>query len=163
MDSPNLGNFRGEGSKTHGSSWQLKSFSMFTRIPGEMIQFDGCIFFRWVESKPPTRKPWFRLLDKKTLEPETNLETPKVRSWSHWWDESHSGEGTGGPTWKPGCGMPKPGNTVDGSEIRRSPVEGTVVEIPLFTGFFYIQKVVSRISSINSSGNIRIILLLRDL
>ena len=25
--------------------------------------------------------------------------------------------------------------TVDGSEIRRSPVEGTVVEIPLFTRF----------------------------
>ena len=25
--------------------------------------------------------------------------------------------------------------TVDGSEIQRSPVEGKVVEIPLFTGF----------------------------
>ena len=26
---------------------------MFTLIPGEMIQFDGCIFFSWVGEKPP--------------------------------------------------------------------------------------------------------------
>jgi len=25
---------------------------------GEMIQFDGCIFFRWVGEKPPTSR-WF--------------------------------------------------------------------------------------------------------
>ncbi len=25
---------------------------------GFMIQFDGCIFFRWVGEKPPTRNPW---------------------------------------------------------------------------------------------------------
>ena len=28
-------------------------FFMFTLIPGEMIQFDGCIFFSWVGEKPP--------------------------------------------------------------------------------------------------------------
>ena len=37
------------------------------------------------------------------------------------------------------CGKPSDllgTNTVDGSEIRDSPVEGKVVEIPLFKGFF---------------------------
>ena len=27
-------------------------------LPGEMIQFDGCIFFKWVGEKPPTRFPF---------------------------------------------------------------------------------------------------------
>ena len=34
----------------------LHLFGIFTPIPGDMfIQFDGCIFFRWVGEKPPTR------------------------------------------------------------------------------------------------------------
>jgi len=31
----------------------LKHLFMFTPIPGEMIQFDLRIFFRWVGEKPP--------------------------------------------------------------------------------------------------------------
>ena len=30
-------------------------FFIFTPIPGEMIQFDLRIFFKWVGEKPPTR------------------------------------------------------------------------------------------------------------
>ena len=30
--------------------WQLKYLFIFTPIPGEMLQFDGCIFFKWVGS-----------------------------------------------------------------------------------------------------------------
>ena len=30
--------------------WQLKYFLIFTPKLGEMIKFEGCIFFRWVES-----------------------------------------------------------------------------------------------------------------
>ena len=41
--------------------------------------------------------------------------------------------------------------TVDGSEIRRSPVEGTVVEIPLFTTGLIHLRWLFRISAINSS------------
>ncbi len=38
----------------------FKYFFIFTPNLGEIIQFDGCIFFRWVV-QPPTRR-WWRLL-----------------------------------------------------------------------------------------------------
>ena len=41
--------------------------------------------------------------------------------------------------------------TVDGSEIRRSPVEGTIVEIPLFIGFQHHPRWLFGISAINNS------------
>ena len=122
----NLGNFRGEVLKPCSSWWQLKDLLCSPGSLAEMIPNLTSIFFRWVGWNHQLSLPCFGFLTKKPLEP--NLETPKVRSWSHWWDESHSGEGTSGglyhnfhlgkdSTWKPGCGMPKPGNTVDGSEI----------------------------------------------
>ena len=45
---------------------------MFTRIPGEMIQFDLRIFFKGVGEKPPTRQQWI-------------LPFRPVMSWEVWW------------------------------------------------------------------------------
>ena len=55
--------------------WQagwFQPFFMFTRIPGEMIQFDLRIFFKGVGEKPPTRQQWV-------------LPFRPVMSWEVWW------------------------------------------------------------------------------
>ena len=42
--------------------WWFQIFFMFTRILGEMIQFDVCIFFRRVGSTTTISRPWTGLL-----------------------------------------------------------------------------------------------------
>ena len=37
------------GISSINSRWWFETFFIFTPIPGEMIQFDLCIFFKWVE------------------------------------------------------------------------------------------------------------------
>ena len=37
--------------------WWFSMFFFFTPNLGEMIQFDGCMFFKWVGNKPPARTP----------------------------------------------------------------------------------------------------------
>ena len=39
---------------TWNTRWWFQISSIFTPNPGEMIQFDFRIFFKWVGSKPPT-------------------------------------------------------------------------------------------------------------
>ena len=39
--------------------WWFQIFFIFTPIPGAMIQFDLLIFFKWVETQPPTRLSTF--------------------------------------------------------------------------------------------------------
>ena len=42
-------------SKFHFTGWWVSGvFLIFAPIPGEMIQFDLRIFFRWIGEKPPT-------------------------------------------------------------------------------------------------------------
>ena len=58
---PNVPVFFG-GTKTGGIfDWEVATqiFCIFIPNPGEMIQFDLRIFFKWVGEKPPTSTSWW--------------------------------------------------------------------------------------------------------
>ena len=70
--------------------WWFQIFFVFIPIPGEMIQFDLCIFFKWVETQPPPSDRIhhvcrFFLPKKRTCHPPGRSSRPNPFGPGSWW------------------------------------------------------------------------------
>ena len=61
--------------------WWFQIFSIFIPKLGEMIQFDGCIFFRWVVQPPTRQSSRMVVLELLLGEKIEKNPIPKIRRW----------------------------------------------------------------------------------